>query len=168
MSDVLRKAALQLERGNLLLHSGFDALPLPAIPAPPVRDVPDTASDVDAVRVNVDPARLVPGTRARSLKRLLLRVLRLYTRGQVAFNAALLRVVTMWDEHLKTLRTDLTRLVHSLEDRAGARMARVDERRSVPEGRRAWERHYNGDRFTMALHGRTPIERLATSRSQHR
>jgi transposase InsO family protein len=38
---------------------------------------------------------------------------------------------------------------------------RVDDFAAAAIGLRAWEAHYNHERFSLALHGRTPAEKLA-------
>jgi 2-polyprenyl-3-methyl-5-hydroxy-6-metoxy-1,4-benzoquinol methylase len=51
------------------------------------------AADLHRAQTNADPTLLRPGTRAALPKRLLLRLLRVYTAGQVAFNGAVLRLL---------------------------------------------------------------------------
>src|SRR6266567_7397876 len=84
-----------------------------------VLKAPDTAPELASAAANADPATLSRGTRAAFLKRAILRVLRVYTFGQVLFNRAILNVVTSFDQILRGLLDRIEERLYSVEVRIG-------------------------------------------------
>lgn len=128
------------------------------------------AGDLATVAANADPAVLRPGTRAAMPKRLLLRLLRVYTSGQVAFNAAVVRLLGALErrqtEGLERERhatqalaglggrlADVERLIQRLGAETGNLTVRVDrispatpEQMFVPGAHGEFERQFRGTR----------------------
>src|SRR5215472_14024345 len=84
-----------------------------------VLKAPDTAPELASAAANADPITLSRGTRAAFLKRAILRLLRVYTFGQVLFNRALLNVVTSLDQTLRGLLEVIEERLYSVEVRLG-------------------------------------------------
>ena len=73
--------------------------------SPPEDPRPDPVSkDVEAAASLADPTRLPASTRAAAVKGLLLRLLRVYTSGQVSFNHAAVRVLAALDARVQALQ----------------------------------------------------------------
>ncbi|MGH9366326.1 MAG: methyltransferase domain-containing protein [Thermoanaerobaculia bacterium] len=88
------------------------------------------AADLDLAAANANPAVLPPGTRAALPKRLLLRLLRLYTAGQVRFNYAAARLLAALEARIRELQEaarDLRRLQGEAIKREGLAAGRLAE-----------------------------------------
>lgn len=128
-SDPFERAARHLERESALVERELStrAEPEPALPAPPAL----RGEDLVLANALFDPTTLAPGARGRPAKRLLLRVLNLYTDGQVRFNGALVRLVN----GLGGVLRELAGRDALVDERAARRHARAEERRGIWEGR---------------------------------
>lgn len=128
-SDPFERAARHLERESALVERELSTRvePEPALPAPPAL----RGEDVVLANALFDPTTLPPGARGLPAKRLLLRVLNLYTDGQVRFNGALVRLVN----GLGGVLRELAGRDALVDERAARRHARSEERRGVWEAR---------------------------------
>jgi len=133
-STVFERAAEQIEREKRLLSREPDPL-LPTDGCGRAFEPAPDASDLAAANLSVNPARLKPGTRFAFFKRLLLRLLRLYTHGQVEFNASLLRAVNAWDQRLRRLLSEIQESLKRHEESLSGRLDRLEERGVLWESR---------------------------------
>jgi O-antigen chain-terminating methyltransferase len=95
-----------------------DAIRRDPLPAPP-----ETSIELGSAHANLDPGRLPPATRAAPLKRAALRLMRVFTHGQVQFNRAVLGVIDRWDAHLRELHDHLAGALA----RSETRLSRLEE-----------------------------------------
>lgn len=137
MADVFGKAIQQVERERRLLDREPDPASPPERDAPAFAPWPDCRTELLDANSQYHAATLLPGTRAAGLKRLLLRVLNVYTYRQVLFNAAIVRILNRWDQRLRSLGGELSDSSLRLTERLNRRVARIEERRSLWEARLA-------------------------------
>jgi len=137
LADVFGKAAQQVERERRLLDREPDPASSPETDAPTFSPWPDCRTELIDANAQYHAATLLPGTRAAGVKRLLLRILNVYTYRQVLFNAAVVRILNRWDGHLHSLGGDLSEFSLRLTERLNRRVARIEERRSLWEARLA-------------------------------
>lgn len=137
MADVFAKAAQQVERERRLLDREPDPASSPEGDAPTFAPWPDCRTELIDANAQYHAATLLPGTRASGVKRLLLRLLNVYTFRQILFNAAVVRILNRWDERLHSLGGDLSDFSLRLTERWNRRLARIEERRSLWEARLA-------------------------------
>ena len=133
MSDLFQRASQSVESEKRLLDSGIE----PNTTAPPVAlppAWPDCSNELVQANAQYHPAALFPNTRAAGLKKLILRVMNVYTYRQILFNAAVVRILNRWDPALRTLVGEATTLPE-LAQRLNLRIARLEERRSLWEAR---------------------------------
>lgn len=126
MYNPFQQAAALIERERRLLDRRYDALTEESV-APVTPGEP--GKDLVAANATFDPVSLPPGVRFGGLKRLLLRVLGVYTRGQVLFNGAVVRAVNDLDGRVRTLE--------SAARETKKRLALAEERRELWERRLA-------------------------------
>jgi hypothetical protein len=137
LADVFGKAAQQVERERRLLDREPDPASSPEGDAPTFAPWPDCRIELIDANAQYHAATLLPGTRASAVKRLLLRLLNVYTFRQILFNAAVVRILNRWDERLHSLGGDLSDFSLRLTERLNRRLARIEERRSLWEARLA-------------------------------
>jgi hypothetical protein len=133
LSDLFQRASESVESEKRLLDSGIE----PNTTAPPVAPPPawpDCSNELVQANAQYHPAALFPNTRAAGLKKLILRVMNVYTYRQILFNAAVVRILNRWDPALRALVGEATRLP-GLARRLNLRIARLEERRSLWEAR---------------------------------
>ncbi|MFN2386934.1 MAG: methyltransferase domain-containing protein [Thermoanaerobaculia bacterium] len=112
--------AVSADRKELRPPAAWASPPFPVASLP---EPPDLLTELGSAHANLDPARLPATTRAALLKRLFLRVLRVYTRGQVLFNESALRVLHLLDAYLRRLVPQMQDSLEKLE----ARVRRLSE-----------------------------------------
>jgi 2-polyprenyl-3-methyl-5-hydroxy-6-metoxy-1,4-benzoquinol methylase len=91
------------------------------------------AADLALAESNADPAALHPGTRAPFFKRRLLRLLRIYTSGQVLFNYAATRVLQTLAARLGRLQQQSEALAAQAADAARRLLVLESESRAVSQ-----------------------------------
>jgi len=169
VADVFDKAGRHVEREKRLLDREPD--PVPAdLKAPEIAPWPDSRTDLIDANAQYHPGTLFPGTPAAGLKKLILRVMNVYTYRQILFNAAVVRILNRWDARLQTLSGELSRelsgLSRRLGDRVNRQVALIEERRSLWESRLAGQMGALEDRTGAAesdiaeLSSRARAERL--------
>lgn len=150
MADVFGKATRQVERERRLL----DREPEPASPsdssAPAFAPWPDCRTDLIDANAQYHPATLFPGTPAAGAKKIVLRVMNVYTYRQILFNAAIVRILNRWDERLRALSGELSGFSRRLAERVNRQVALIEERRSLWEARLAGQLGALEDRTSAA------------------
>jgi hypothetical protein len=91
-----------------------------------------------------DPAKLSAATRSAGLKKLVLRLIQVYTHGQIVWNAAVVRVLNGWDVRLRALLVEMDEHARRADARMAAYLALLDERREVASAR------FSGDLDSVA------------------
>jgi hypothetical protein len=137
VADVFGKAIRQVERERRLLDREPDPASSPETEAPTFAPWPDCRTELIDANAHHHAATLFPGTRAAGVKRLILRVLNVYTYRQLIFNAAVVRILNRWDQRLHSIGGDLSDFSLRLTERLNRRVARIEERRSLWEARLA-------------------------------
>jgi hypothetical protein len=137
LADVFGKAAQQVEWERRLLDREPDPTSSPETDAPTFAPWPDCRTELIDANAQYHAATLLPGTRATGVKRLLLRVLNVYTYRQILFNAAVVRILNRWEVRLHSLGGELSEFSLRLTERLNRRIARIEERRSLWEARLA-------------------------------
>lgn len=131
MPDIFRTAAEKSARDQQLLSGSVRDL-LSPLDVQVVSEEDRIATELRSAASNVDPTTLSRGTRAGFLKRLVLRVMNVFTYGQVAFNRAILGVLTAWDHRF---RLQVDAISRRLDARVLEGVALLDERRALWESR---------------------------------
>ena len=165
MADVFGKAAAHVERERRLLDREPDSVSFPDRDAPTFTPWPDCRTELLDANAQYHSATLLPGTRAAGLKRVVLRVANVYTFRQVLFNAAVVRILNRWDERLRALGGDLSDFTLRVTERLNRRVARIEERRSLWEGRLAGQLGALDDRTSAA---ESDLAELASRARQER
>lgn len=135
MADVFGKAARQIERERRLLESRAASVGESAPPAPSPPAWPDCSNELVQANAQYHPAALFPNTRAPGIKKLVLRVLNVYTHRQILFNAAVVQILNRWDTALPALFGEAANGSQRLAHWLNARVARLEERRTLWEAR---------------------------------
>jgi hypothetical protein len=165
LTDVFDKAGRHVEREKRLL----DREPEPSSPsdtAPAFAPWPDSRTDLTDANAQYHPGTLFPGTPAAGVKKLILRVMNVYTYRQILFNAAVVRILNRWDARLQILSGELSGWSRRLTDRVNRQVALIEERRSLWESRLAGQLGTLEDRTSAAesdiaeLGSRARAERL--------
>lgn len=133
MTDLFQRASEAVESERRLLESRDTRAEAP--PRSSVPEWPDCSADLLAANAQYHPAALFPNTRAAGLKKLVLRVLNVYTYRQILFNAAVVRVLNRWDPALRALGAATESSTRRLAEWLRARIIRLEERRSLWEAR---------------------------------
>jgi len=89
---------------------------------------PETLEVLSTAESNLNPAFLSPETRAKTLKRIILRVMRLYYRGQVKFNAAIFQVLAAWDARLRRLLDEVSVLTARWNEQTIHKLTTLNQR----------------------------------------
>ncbi len=149
MTDVFHRAGITLDRERRIMTGEIDSQrpPLPAEAQPPW---PDCSRELIDANAQYHPAVLFPGTRAAGLKRLVLRVMNVYTYRQILFNAAVVRILNRWDARLRLLVTETGSLSEHVAEWLEGRIARIEERRGLWEARLASQLGALEDRASAA------------------
>ena len=165
MTDVFEKAGRHVEREKRLLDREPD--PAPAdLKAPEIAPWPDSRTDLIDANAQYHPGTLFPGTPAAGVKKLVLRVMNVYTYRQILFIAAVVRILNRWDARLQGLSGELSGMSRRLADRVNRQVALIEERRSLWESRLAGQLGALEDRTSAAesdiaeLSSRARAERL--------
>ena len=137
MADVFEKAVRHVEREKRLLDRDSEPGAFPDRSTPTFAPWPDCRTDLVDANAQYHPATLFPGTPAAGLKRLVLRVMNVYTYRQILFNAAVVRILNRWDERLRGLSGELVGFSRRLAERVNRQVALIEERRGVWEARLA-------------------------------
>jgi hypothetical protein len=134
LTDLFQRASETVEEEKRLL-GGVDPRPTapPPVSAPPAW--PDSAADLFQANAQYHPAALFPNTRAAGAKKLILRVLNVYTYRQILFNAAVVRILNRWEPALKSWSVETARSSRQVGQWLDSRIARLEERRSLWEAR---------------------------------
>jgi hypothetical protein len=133
VTDLFQRASERLESEKRLLEpNGLGPVAPPRLTAP---SWPDCSSDLFQANAQYYPAALFPDTRAAGLKRLVLRVLNVYTYRQILFNAAVVRILNRWEPALRALGAEMAGSSQRLVEWLNARIIRLEERRSFWEAR---------------------------------
>lgn len=135
MSDFFQRALESVESERRLLESRDAPVGESAPLAPSFPAWPDCSTELVQANAQYHPAALFPNSRAAGIKKLVLRVLNVYTYRQILFNAAVVQILNRWDTDLPALFGEASngsqRLVHWLN----ARVLRLEERRTLWEAR---------------------------------
>ena len=91
---------------------------------------PDNLQDLAILNSGWDPSVLPAKTTSRALKRLILRMIRPFTFGQVWFNAAVCRIVSSREEWCRRLPIEVEDALNGLTDRVRALETEVAELRA--------------------------------------
>lgn len=148
MTDVFKRTAQVLEKERQLLDRD------PALFGPleaPVEDIPPVAidhADLVTANANFQPGSLPPESRQRRLKEAVLRLISVYSSGQVKFNASVVRILNGWNGRLSMLATEITDRLHTVQERTNIRFSLVELRRNVWESRFTGEMHSLRDRMS--------------------
>jgi len=148
MTDVFKRTAQVLEKERQLLDR--DAALFGPLEAP-VEDIPPVAidhADLVTANANFQPGSLPPETRRRRLKETVLRLISVYSSGQVTFNASVVRILNGWDGRLSMLAAEITDRLHTVQERTNIRFSLVELRRNVWESRFTGEMHSLRNRMT--------------------
>jgi hypothetical protein len=137
LADVFEKAARHVEREKRLLDRDSEPASIPDRSTPTFAPWPDCRTDLADANSQYHPASLFPGTPFAGLKRLVLRVMNVYTFRQILFNAAVVRILNRWDERLRGLSGELAGFSRRLAERVNRQVALIEERRGVWEARLA-------------------------------
>jgi hypothetical protein len=137
VTDVFERAVQNVDRERRLLTGEPDSGSLPEPPPIDVSPWPDCRNDLTDANAQYHPAALFPNTRARGMKRLVLRVLNVYTYRQILFNAAIVRILNRWEPRLRALVDELADSSHRLAGWLSRRIVQLEERRSLWEARLA-------------------------------
>lgn len=134
MSDLFQRASESVESERRLLAARVDpaARSIPPAAAPPAW--PDCSAELVEANAEYHSAALFPNTRAPGIKKLILRVLNVYTYRQILFNASVVRILNRWDPALRALVGEAAK-VPALAQRLNLRIARLEERRTLWEAR---------------------------------
>ena len=150
MADVFEKAGRHVEREKRLLDREPEPASASETSTTAFAPWPDCSTDLIDANAQYHPAALFPGTPAAGLKRLVLRVMNVYTFRQILFNAAVVRVLNRWDERLRALSGELSGFSRRLADRVNRQVAVIEERRSLWEARLAGQLGALEDRTSAA------------------
>jgi hypothetical protein len=137
LADVFEKAARHVEREKRLLDRDSEPASIPDRSTPTFAPWPDCRTDLSDANSQYHPGTLFPGTPFAGLKRLVLRVMNVYTFRQILFNAAVVRILNRWDERLRGLSGELAGFSRRLAERVNRQVALIEERRGVWEARLA-------------------------------
>lgn len=133
MSDIFSRAAdLEDSAEHLLDDRTPSSVQIPSELEPP----PNIQADLNLAESQQNPAYLLPATRIRFVKKALLRVLRIYYRGQVEFNSAVFRVLKAWDLRLRKLLEEISsneRRLNELELKQSSEVLALSERIGLGE-----------------------------------
>ncbi len=133
MRDIFSKAADLEDTTEHLLEDRIPAsVQFPSELEPP----PNIQADLNLAESQQNPAYLLPATRIRFVKKVLLRVLRIYYRGQVEFNSAVFRVLSAWDIRLRRLLEEVSsndRRLNELELKQSSEVLALSERIGLGE-----------------------------------
>ncbi len=130
MTDIFDRAAQVLEKERQLLeHDPALFGPLEA-PVDALAPVEIDHADLLTANTSFQPPPLPAGTRHRRLKSAVLRLLSVYTAGQIGFNAAVVRILNAWNARLSTLADDVTDRVHTVQERTNTHLWLVEQRRN--------------------------------------
>jgi hypothetical protein len=133
LSDLFQRASETVEEEKRLLAGGQRTSA--SVPVGPGPEWPDSAADLVQANAQYHPAALFPNTRAAFAKKLLLRVLNVYTYRQILFNAAVVRILNRWDAALRSWTVETATASRSLGQWLNSRIARLEERRTLWEAR---------------------------------
>jgi hypothetical protein len=134
LTDLFERASETVEEEKRLL-GGADPRATAPPPVPAARDWPDSSTDLLQANAQYHPAALFPNTRAAGAKRLILRVLNVYTYRQILFNASVVRILNRWEPALRSLAGEAAMSTRRLTEWVNARIARLEDRRSLWEAR---------------------------------
>ena len=143
MTEVFQKAADEIEREVRLLEpasvvsTGSESL------EPGLLRLPDISKDLQEANANFNPIYVVPGSRAPRLKGVLLRFLRLPFHAQIAFNAAVVRILNVWSRKLAEIFSNLAEAIEETQNRWSHRFAELEQRRHL------WESRMRGDQEAL-------------------
>jgi hypothetical protein len=150
LADVFEKAGRHMEREKRLLDREPEPASSSETSTPPFAPWPDCRADLIGANAQYHPATLFAGTPAAGLKKIVLRVMNVYTYRQILFNAAVVRILNRWDARLQTLSGELSGLSRRLTDRVNRQVALIEERRSLWEARLAGQLGALEDRTSAA------------------
>jgi 2-polyprenyl-3-methyl-5-hydroxy-6-metoxy-1,4-benzoquinol methylase len=102
-------------------------------------DPPDTTDGLSIAESNLNPALVPSATRIRPLKKMVLRVMRLYYRGQVEFNAAIFHVLAAWDARLRQLLGEISEITKRWEEQTVQKLLILERRLEEQKSRDAAE-----------------------------
>jgi hypothetical protein len=146
LADVFEKAGRHMEREKRLLDREPEPASSSETSTPPFAPWPDCRADLIGANAQYHPATLFAGTPAAGLKKIVLRVMNVYTYRQILFNAAVVRILNRWDERLQSLSGELSGFSRRLAERVN----RHEERRSLWEARLAGQIGALEDRTSAA------------------
>jgi hypothetical protein len=149
VTDVFHRAGITLDRERRILTGEID-LQRPPLPAEERQPWPDCSRELTDANAQYHPAVLFPGTRAAGLKKIVLRVMNVYTYRQILFNAAVVRILNRWDARLRLLVTETGSLSEHVAEWLEGRIARIEERRGLWEARLASQLGALEDRASAA------------------
>ena len=133
MTDLFQRASDTIESEKRLLDGSARASEPPPVSAP--TEWPDTTADLFQANAQYYPAALFPNTRAAGAKRLVLRLLNVYTHRQILFNAAVVKILNRWEPALRTFTGESATASRRLAQWLNSRILRLEERRSLWEAR---------------------------------
>jgi hypothetical protein len=142
LADVFEKAGRHMEREKRLLNREPEPASSSETSTPAFAPWPDCRADLIGANAQYHPATLFAGTPAAGLKKIVLRVMNVYTYRQILFNAAVVRILNRWDERLQLLSEELSGFAK--------RVNRHEERRSLWEARLAGQIGALEDRTSAA------------------
>lgn len=149
MTDVFHRAGITLDRERKIMTREMDSHGA-SLPSEAPLPWPDCSQELVDANAQYHPAALFPGTRAAGLKRLVLRVINVYTYRQILFNAAVVRILNRWDARLRLLVTETGSFSEQVAEWLEGRIARVEERRGLWEARLASQLAALEDRASAA------------------
>ncbi|MBL8113514.1 MAG: hypothetical protein JNK60_11550, partial [Acidobacteria bacterium] len=132
MADLFQSAGEAARQEDALLDRDLVPL-LPAVPR--LEPAPDLSADLVLANETFDPAKLPAATRSAGLKKLVLRLIQVYTHGQIVWNAAVVRVLNAWDGRLRALLVEMDEHARRADARMATYLALLDERREVAASR---------------------------------
>jgi hypothetical protein len=135
LTDLFQRASERIEAEKRLLESAADPASASGLPTLPAIEWPDTSSDLVQANAQYFPAALFPNTRAAGAKKLVLRVLNVYTYRQILFNASVVRILNRWEPALRSMVGDAASASQRLGQWLNLRILRLEERRSLWEAR---------------------------------
>ncbi len=141
MADLFQSAGDAARREDALLDRDLVPL-LPAVPR--LEAAPDVNADLVLANETFDPVKLPAATRSAGLKKLVLRLIQVYTHGQIVWNAAVVRVLNGWDGRLRALLVEMDEHARRADARMATYLTLLDERREVAAAR------FSGDLDSVA------------------
>ena len=139
MTDVFSRASQVLEGRRQLVDRDPDLFGPFELPPPELAPFPTAREELAIANACYRPVSLPARTRFRALKKALLRFLSVYTSGQVAFNAAVVRILNSWSERLSGFPDEIDERLRSLQEGTNIRLSMLEQRRNVVESRFTFE-----------------------------